>query len=88
VITEVAGHHGYWPLGVHDEGKEAMTLRPQYVVDEKGRRRSVLLPIKEFRELLESAQDVIDATLIDEVKDDPRVAWDDVKARRRRGRRP
>ena len=65
-----------------------MTLRPQYVVDEKGRRRSVLLSIKEYRELLESAQDVIDATLIDEVKDDPRVAWGDVKARRRRRRRP
>lgn len=49
-----------------------MTLRPQYVVDEKGRRRSVLLSAKEYQELLESAQDVIDAALIGEVKDDPR----------------
>ena len=87
-MRKVAAHHEYWPVGVHDEGEEAMTLRPQYVVDEKGRRRSVLLSIKEYRELLESAQDVIDATLIDEAKGEPRVAWDDVKARRRRGRRP
>lgn len=64
-----------------------MTLRPQYVVDEKGRRRSVLLSIREYQELLESAQDVIDADLIDEVKDDPRVPWSDVKAKRSRGRR-
>jgi len=46
-----------------------MTVRPQYVVDAKGRRRSVLLSIEEYQELLESAQDVIDAALIDEVKD-------------------
>jgi hypothetical protein len=64
-----------------------MTRRPRYVVDEKGRRRSVLLSIKEYQELLESAQDVIDADLIDEVKDDPRVPWSDVKAKRSRGRR-
>ena len=64
-----------------------MTLRPQYVIDERGKRRSVLLSIREYQELLESAQDVIDADLIDEVKDDPRVPWGDVKAKRSRGRR-
>lgn len=65
-----------------------MTVRPQYVVDAKGRRRSVLLSIEEYRELLERAQDVIDAALIDEVKDDSRVAWRDIKAKRRGARRP
>ena len=64
-----------------------MTLHPQYVIDEKGQRRSVLLSIEEYQELLESAQDVIDAALIDKVKDEPRVAWSDVKAKRSRGRR-
>jgi len=64
-----------------------MTLRPQYVIDERGKRRSVLLSIREYQELLESAQDVIDADLIDEVKDDPRVPWSDVKTKRSRGRR-
>lgn len=64
-----------------------MTLHPQYVIDEKGQRRSVLLSIEEYQELLESAQDVIDAALIDRVKDEPRVAWSEVKAKRGRGRR-
>jgi len=64
-----------------------MTLHPQYVIDEKGQRRSVLLSIEEYQELLESAQDVIDAALIDEVTDDARVAWSDVKAKHSRGRR-
>ena len=64
-----------------------MTLHPQYVIDEKGQRRSVLLSIEEYQELLESAQDVIDAALIDEVRADPRVAWSDVKAKRSRGQR-
>ncbi len=64
-----------------------MTLHPQYVIDEKGQRRSVLLSIEEYQELLESAQDVIDAALIDKVRDEPRVAWGDVKAKRSRGRR-
>lgn len=36
---------------------------------------------------LQKAQDVIDAALIDEVKNDPRVAWSNVKAKRGRGRR-
>lgn len=64
-----------------------MTLHPQYVIDEKGQRRSVLLSIEEYQELLESAQDVIDAALIDQVKDESRVAWNEVKAKRGRGRR-
>jgi hypothetical protein len=65
-----------------------MTLHPQYVVDNKGRQQSVLLSIEEYRELLECAQDVIDAGLIDEVKDLPRVAWEEVKAKRNRRDRP
>ena len=64
-----------------------MTLHPQYVIDEKGQRRSVLLSIEEYHELLESAQEVIDTALIDRVKDEPLVAWSEVKAKRGRGRR-
>lgn len=36
---------------------------------------------------LQKAQDVIDAALIDEVKDDPWVAWSNVRAKRRQARR-
>ena len=63
-----------------------MTLHPQYVVDKKGKPKSVLLPIAEYEELLESAQDVIDAQLIDETKGEPHVAWSDVQAKRIRRR--
>lgn len=64
-----------------------MNLHPQFVVDEKGHRRSVLLSIEEYSELLESAQDVIDSALIDEVRDAPRVSWAGVKNKRRQGQR-
>ena len=65
-----------------------MTFHPQYVVDRKGRRRNVILSLREYRELLESAQDVIDADLIEETRQDRRVPWSEVKAKRRSGRRP
>ena len=61
-----------------------MTLHPQFVVDERGMRRKVLLPIEEYEELLETLQDVIDAGFIVEVRNQPRVAWNDVKAKRQR----
>lgn len=61
-----------------------MALHPQFVTDKKGRRQGGLLTMKEYRELLESAQDVIDAALIDEMKNAPRVAWTAVKAKRMR----
>ncbi len=64
-----------------------MTMRPQFVVDKKGRKKSVLLPYKDYQELIELAQDVIDAKLIDEVRNEPTVSWEEVKKRedRRRG---
>jgi hypothetical protein len=70
-----------------DKGERSMTLHPQFVIDEKGKRHSVLLPMNEYQELLEKAQDVIDAALIDEVKDMPQIPWDKVKAKRGRRRR-
>jgi hypothetical protein len=64
-----------------------MTIHPQFVVDDKGRKKGVLLSLKDFKELVECAQDVIDARLIDEVKDEPTVAWEKVieKENKRRG---
>ena len=63
-----------------------MTLHPQFVIDETGKRRSVLLPIEEYRDLMESLQDVLDAPLIDEAKQDPLVAWGEAKTKRRQRR--
>ena len=58
-----------------------MTINPQFVVDQKGSKRGVLLSLKEYQELLEIAQDVLDASLIDEVKSEKSVAWRKAKAK-------
>ena len=40
--------------------------KPQYLVDDKGRKRSVLLSIKEYTELLRRLEDLEDALELDE----------------------
>lgn len=49
-----------------------------FVVDEKGRKRSVVLPIKEYQELLE---DLADLALIAERKNEPTEPLEVVKKR-------
>ena len=60
---------------------------PQYLVDAQGKPKSVLLSIDEFEELLECAQDVLDAAEIERLKDEPRFSWSEVKAEREAGRK-
>ena len=50
----------------------------RYVVDERGRKKSVVLPIKEYRELL---ADLADLAIIAERKDEPVEALEVVKNR-------
>ena len=50
----------------------------KFLVDEKGRKQSVLLPIGEYRELLE---DLADLAVIAERRDEPAEALDDVRQR-------
>ena len=50
----------------------------KFLVDEKGRKQSVLLPISEYRELLE---DLADLALIAERKDETTEVLDDVRTR-------
>ncbi len=64
-----------------------MTLHPQYITDLRGKRKGVLLSLDEYEELLELAQDVIDAALIKETKEQPRSPWRTVKARAQRAER-
>ncbi|MCY4132282.1 MAG: hypothetical protein OXF39_06510 [Nitrospira sp.] len=59
-----------------------MGLRPQFVVDANGKRKGVLLAIKDYQELLERAQDRIDAQLIDEARTTDPVPWSVVKSKR------
>ena len=50
----------------------------QYLVDEKGKKTAVVLPIKEYEELLEDLQDL---ALIAEQRHEPTEPWEDVKKR-------
>ena len=50
----------------------------RYLVDERGRKRSVVLPINDYRELLE---DLSDLAIIAERKNEPVEALDVVKNR-------
>ena len=59
-----------------------MGLRPQFVVDSNGKRKGVLLAIKDYQELLERAQDRIDAQLIDEARTTDPIPWSVVKGKR------
>ncbi len=45
-----------------------MTLHPQYVTDSKGKAVSVLLPMKEFKSILEELEELEDIKLYDKAK--------------------
>ena len=54
----------------------------EYVVDENGKKLAAIVPIERYEELLELAQDAIDIAMIEDVKDEPRIDWEDVKRQR------
>ncbi len=45
-----------------------MTLHPQYITDNKGKKNAVILPIKEYTLLLEELEELEDIKLYDAVK--------------------
>ncbi len=65
-------------------------LAVQYVVDEKGRRTGVLLPIEVFEELVEAAEDLEDMRAADAARAEggEPVPWEEVKAELRTRRKP
>lgn len=52
----------------------------QYIVDKRGRRTAVILPIEEYRNLLE---DLHDLAIIAERRDEPTVTLEELKRRLR-----
>jgi hypothetical protein len=44
------------------------TLQPQYITDDKGKRHSVILPIKEYQRIMEEVEELEDIKLYDRVK--------------------
>jgi hypothetical protein len=50
----------------------------EYVVDEKGRKKKVILPIEVYEELLE---DLHDLAVIAERRDEPRISFEELEHR-------
>ncbi len=50
----------------------------QFIVDESGIKKAVILPVEDYEELLE---DIHDLTVIAERKDEPTISLEDLKKR-------
>ena len=50
----------------------------QYIIDDKGRKKAVVLPIEEYEELLE---DIHDLAIIAERKDEETIGLEELKKR-------
>ena len=54
---------------------EAIKSKRQFIVNTKGKRTAVLLPIKEYERMLEALEDAEDIRLYDEAKADPNQTY-------------
>ena len=63
-----------------------MKLTPEYIVDERGEKKAVVLPIGEYERLLEAAEDHLDAQDLDEAVETETdfVPYDQVREQLRR----
>jgi len=51
-------------------------FQEQYIVDEKGRKTAVIIPVEEYEELLE---DIHDLAIIAERRDEPTITFEELK---------
>lgn len=51
-------------------------FREQYVIDEKGQKTAVIIPVEEYEELLE---DIHDLAIIAERRDEPTVTFEELR---------
>ncbi len=51
-------------------------LNEQYVIDNKGQKKAIILPINKYNELLE---DIHDLTIIAERRDEPTISFEELK---------
>jgi hypothetical protein len=57
----------------------------QFIIDEKGNKTAVLLPIKKYNKLIEALEDIEDVKMYDEAKkndDGYRISFDDYVKKR------
>ena len=55
-----------------------MAKSEEYIIDKKGRKKSVILDINEYEELLE---DIESLALIADTKDEPKISFENIKKR-------
>lgn len=66
-----------------------LTVQPQYITDNTGKKISVVLPIKDFKAIMEELEELEDIRLYDEAKksNEPSIPIDDafemIEAKRR-----
>ena len=51
-------------------------FREQYVIDEKGQKTAVIIPVEEYEELLE---DIHDLAIVAERRDEPTITFEELK---------
>ena len=51
-----------------------IAIKPQYIIDNQGKKISAILPIKQFKSLLENLEELEDIRLYDESKNDDEPA--------------
>ncbi len=56
-------------------------FQEQYVVDEKGKKTAVIIPVEEYEELLE---DIRDLAIIAERRDEPTIPFEELKKKLRK----
>jgi len=56
-----------------------LTLQPQYITDNKGKKISVVLPLKDFKAIMDELEELEDIRLYDEAKneDEPSMPIDE-----------
>jgi hypothetical protein len=52
------------------------TLEPEYIVDSKGRKTKVILPVEKYEQLLE---DLYDLKMAAKVRDEESISWEEAK---------
>lgn len=65
IVLLLLGHEGGAPMIRLDN------VSPQYITDEKGKKKSVILPISKFQELIE---DIEDLAAVAERRDEPTMS--------------
>ncbi len=63
-----------------------LTKNPKYITDKKGKKISVILPIKEYEDILEKLEEIEDIRLYDEAKkedDGERILFSDYLKKRK-----